>query len=71
MVRRSNTETKYGVTMAGLRRMMNDHFNFKEKCDEFHEDSDDQHFEEKFEINMLAANDVNLRILTYLLRSRK
>ena len=28
-------------------------------------------FEEKFEINMLAANDINLRILTYLLRSRK
>ena len=57
--------------MAGLRRMVNDPFNFKEKRDEFREDSDDQHFEEKFETNMLAANDVNLRILTYLLRSRK
>ena len=32
---------------------------------------EDQHLKDKFAINMLAANDVNLRILTYLIRSRK
>ena len=57
--------------MVGPRRMVNDHFNFDEKRDEFREDSEDQHFQEKFVTNMSAANDVNLRILTYLLRSRK
>ena len=51
--------------------MVNDQFNFQEKRDEFCEDSEDQHFEGKFVINMLAANNVNLRLLTYLLRSRK
>ena len=32
--------------MAGFRRMVNDHFNFEERGDEFYEDSQDQHFEE-------------------------
>ena len=45
--------------------MVNDHFNFEEKRNEFREDSEDQNLEEKLVINMLAANDVNLRILTY------
>ena len=51
--------------------MVNDHFNFDEKRDEFHEDSEYQHYEKKAVINMLAANDINLRILTYLLRSEE
>ena len=56
--------------MTGPRRMVNDHFNFEEKRDEFRKDSEDQHFEEKFVINMLATYDINLRILTYPLRAR-
>ena len=66
----SNTETnfKYSVTMAGPRHMVNDHFNFENRCGEVCDNSEDQHFEDKFAINMLTANGINPCILTYLLR---
>ena len=60
-------QTSNMVLQWPVRRRVNDGCSFDERCNEFHEDSKDQHFQEKFLINMVAANDINITASRMLL----